>query len=83
MQGVGVLRIQRQGLLAAHLGVQMPAGAEMLNAGPMERSWCIRRRLAHSYPGAFGSRLAFATVHHFPAGIIAFNSLRTWLMTRA
>jgi hypothetical protein len=63
MQGVGVVAIERQRLLAADLRLQMPSGAPMAQAGLMER-----RRVAGV--GALQGRLGFsggypavATVH--------------------
>jgi hypothetical protein len=44
MQGIRVFRIYLEGLPAAKLGVEVPAGAEMPKAGLMERCRRIRRR---------------------------------------
>jgi hypothetical protein len=43
LQGVGMSRIDRQRLLAADLGVEMSAGAQILKAGLIERG--RRRRM--------------------------------------
>jgi hypothetical protein len=43
MLGVGVLRIDSEGLLAANTGVEMPSVPKMLNARFTISGWCAHR----------------------------------------
>jgi hypothetical protein len=63
MQGVGVIGIDRQRPLAAHLGVEVPFGPHMAKPGLIQRNrraraWCARDCLGFS-----GGCPAFAAVH--------------------
>jgi hypothetical protein len=63
MQGVGVIAIERQRLLAADLRLQMPSGAQMARAGLMERRRTAGIGTAQGCLGFSGGYPAVATVH--------------------
>jgi hypothetical protein len=63
MQGVGVTAIERQGLLAADLRLQMPSGAQMARAGLTECRGIAGVGTLQSRLGFSGGYPAVATVH--------------------
>jgi hypothetical protein len=68
MQGIGVIGIDRQGLLAANLRVEIPAGLSMAQAGLMERGGRVGACTRWFNLGSLPSGPAFATIHQRISG---------------